>query len=56
MYAFMWLALDQTDSEERSSDQANELAEYEKGNPGEAVTAGHRDLELFCIYEKVFFA
>lgn len=25
MYAFMWLALDQTDSEECSSDQANEI-------------------------------
>lgn len=55
MYAFMWLALDQTDLEECSLDQANEIAEYEKGNPGEAVTAGCRDQELVCIYEKVFF-
>lgn len=31
MYAFMWLALDQTDSEECSLDQAKKIAEYEKG-------------------------
>lgn len=50
MYAFMWLALDQTDSEECSLDQAKKIVEYEKGSPGEAVTAGYRDLELFCIF------